>query len=360
MNGWVGVVEAAHVADRDLVLAHRIDPRPAVLAPLGLQPQRPPQRVDDLVERLRDLPDLLDAQLPDLGGGAVQLEMAPGDLGEVALGALCQHGHLGQQLGPGLERAELLALAAAALVAGQHADHPALVDEELLAVGLGQHVGAELLGLLGHPAPQLAHRDHPVAVVLHLRRGGDSHLGALGHEVDGLAGDLAVVRDVARRHAREELLDDVRAHDRAREQVRAGRLALLGHGERHLAELLGKGGVLAKQLAEPDRARQPRRARPHEQHSDLDALVLGRLRRDDVVGGAEGRRVVGREGRHFVRVPSWELGSRQSNHCAEDLGRVLRGPSVPTFAALSRRRPRRAARPRRRAPPRRSRRARWW
>src|SRR5262249_61376881 len=99
-------------------------------------------------ERTRDLPYLLDAELPDLGGVAVEIEVRPGDPGQVPLGALGQHGDLGVQLDARLERPELLAVAPAALVAGHHAENAAAVHDELLGVGLGEEVGAGLLGLL--------------------------------------------------------------------------------------------------------------------------------------------------------------------------------------------------------------------
>ena len=78
------------------------------------------------------------------------------------------------------------------------------------------------------------------------------------------------------------------AHHRARQQVGAGPLALLGDRDRHLAELLGELRVVAEQLAEAHGRGQPRGAGADDQHPDVDALVLRRLRRDDVVGGLKG------------------------------------------------------------------------
>src|SRR5258706_16188545 len=68
----VGILEVDDEADADEVLAglgvlHRVDPGSADLAVLGRQLQRPgPDRVDQPIERLGDLPDLLYAELPDL------------------------------------------------------------------------------------------------------------------------------------------------------------------------------------------------------------------------------------------------------------------------------------------------------
>ena len=257
-EGRVGVVEADDEAQGDHVVAHRVEPRAAVLAVLGGQPQRPAQGVDDVPEGLGNAPDLLHPELPDLGGVAVEVEVAAHEAGEVAGGALGEHGHLGLHLGAGLERRQLLAVAAAPLVAGHDAHHPPLVDQDLLAVGLGEHVRAELLGLLAHPAGELADRDDPVAVVLHLGRGRDAHLGLGAHEVDGLAGDLAVAREVVVGDVREQRLQGARPQHGARQQVRARRLALLGDGDRHLAELLGQAGVVGQQLAQAHRGRQAR------------------------------------------------------------------------------------------------------
>ena len=65
-------------------------------------------------------------------------------------------------------------------------------------------------------------------------------------------------------------------HDRAREQVRAGRLALLGHGDRHLAELLGERRVLGQELPQAHGGREAGRAGADDQDAHVDPLVLGR------------------------------------------------------------------------------------
>ena len=63
----VAVVEADDEADRDHVVAHRVDERAAALAVLRRGAKRPAQRVHHAVERLLHLPDLLHAQRVDLG-----------------------------------------------------------------------------------------------------------------------------------------------------------------------------------------------------------------------------------------------------------------------------------------------------
>ena len=72
-GGRVGVLEVDDETDADEILArllvlHRVQPRAADLPILGRDLQRPrPDRVNQAVERLGDLPDLLDAELPRLG-----------------------------------------------------------------------------------------------------------------------------------------------------------------------------------------------------------------------------------------------------------------------------------------------------
>ena len=84
------------------------------------------------VQRLGDLPDLLDAELPDLRLAVLaEVELADRGAGQVAPAALGEHGRLRLDVGAGLEVAERLAVLAAALVAGAHAAHDAVLDEQL-------------------------------------------------------------------------------------------------------------------------------------------------------------------------------------------------------------------------------------
>src|SRR6266513_3465927 len=82
--------------------------------------------------------------------------------------------------------------------------------------------------------------------------------------------------------------------------MRAGLLALLEHGDRHLTKPLGHLRVLLEQLAEANRASQAGRARADDEDADLDPLVrrVGRL--GDVVARGERRREV-RGPRHQPR-----------------------------------------------------------
>ena len=206
----VGVVEPDHEADRDAVrlalAVHRVDPRAAELLVLRLRAQRPAERVDHAVERLVDLPDLLDAERPDLRVGAGEAQGLHRRAGQVAPAALGEHGRLRDDVRAGLEVRLLAALLVAALVAGAHADDRVVLDQQLRADGLGEHVGARLLRLVGEPAVELRDRDDVVAVVAERRRRRlerDRPL-AVEHEVDGLLAHLAEVRPgvVVRQQAR--------------------------------------------------------------------------------------------------------------------------------------------------------------
>ena len=75
--------------------------------------------------------------------------------------------------------------------------------------------------------------------------------------------------------------------------MRAGHLALLDHGHRHLAELLGQLRVVLEQLQQPDGAGEPRLPAADDRDADLDPLVLGVGRRTDELGRrVDGRRVL--------------------------------------------------------------------
>ena len=304
-GGRVGVVEVDDEADRDEVLAgllvlHRVDPRAADLPVLGGDLQRPPrERVDHAVERLGDLPHLLDAELPHLrlaAGGEVELlDRRAGDVPPAALG---EHRRLRLDVGAGLEVAELLALLAAALVAGAHADDAAVLDDQLRGGGLGEDVGA---GLLRHAllvARQRGDRDHLVAVVVQRRRRRDADLGfAVGQRVDRLLLDFAegealLATPLLARQIREQLLQRPGAHHRAGEVVPAAGLRLLDHRDRHFAEALHRLRIVAEQLQQAVGAGEARGAAADDRHADLDQLVLGvEAALDEFLLGVDRRRV---------------------------------------------------------------------
>ncbi len=294
---------------------------------LGLKSQGPGHRVDHAVERPLDLPDLLHAQLPLLRILGAEVEVTNRRAGEVTLGALGQHGCLGDQVGAGLEVRELLVLLAAALVARAHADHAAILDQQLGGGSLAEDVDAGLFGLVGQPASELGDRGHVVAVVAKRRRSGleRNRPLAVGQQVDGVLLHRAVGRPVALRHVREELLHRRRVHHRPGQQVRPGALALLHERHRNLAERLHERLVLRQQLGQTDGAREARGAAAHDHHADLDALVLGvGGRSDELPGGVDGRRELDRRGGHPERQPFLALTASVS------LGMILlRSPTTP-------------------------------
>ena len=298
----VAVVEPDDHPDREHVLAHRVDERAAELVVLRLRAQRPAHRVHHPAQRLRDLPDLLHAERPDLRALALEPERVDRDSRQVALRALAEDRDAREDVRARLEVREPLAEAAASLVAGSHSDDAPVLDEQLLRDGLRKDRRARLLGLLREPAGQLRQRGDVVPVVLHRRRRRDPQRAVVPQEVDALGLDLAVER-----HVRGPLLtaeqapEAARVDDRAGERVRARLLALLEHGHRNLAQPLRKLRRLLDQLAEPDRAGEPGGARADDQDPDLDPLV-GRIRRlVDELARVELRRILGGPGaRHQV------------------------------------------------------------
>ena len=151
----VAIVEVDHEPDRNevvtgLLVLHRVYPGAAELPVLGRHLQRPRlhERVDHPVERLLDLPELLDPELPYLRLAVLgQPELLDRRPGEVAPAALGQHRHPGGDVGAGLEVPQRLAVLAAALVARADPDDPPVIDQQLGGAGLGQDVGAAVLRL---------------------------------------------------------------------------------------------------------------------------------------------------------------------------------------------------------------------
>jgi hypothetical protein len=125
--------------------------------------------VDDAVERLGNLPDLLDTERPDLRA-RLKAEAVEGDSGEVALRALGEDRHARGDVGAGLEVRKLFAAAPPAAVAAADADDASAGDEELASRRLGNERRPALLGALGKPGADLGDGRHVVPVVPHRRR----------------------------------------------------------------------------------------------------------------------------------------------------------------------------------------------
>ena len=316
----VAVVEPDHHPDREHVVAHRVDERAAELAVLLRRAQRPAQRVDHAVERLRDLPDLLHAERPHLRVLALEPEPVERDAGQVALRPLGEHGHARVDIGAGLEVAELLTVLAPAAVAGAHAADAAVADEQGMARGLGQDRRAALLRPLGEPAAELRQRGDVVAAVLHRRRRRDPQRALRRQEVDRLVLDPPVERQLVRAIAAvEQAPQRARVDHRAREQVRPRLLALLQHGDGNVAEPLRELRRAFEQLPEPDRAREPRRPGADDQDADLDLRLAGR---GDELVRVERRWVVGRP-----------QAARRARTSSVSFGRIsFRSPTTPRSA----------------------------
>src|SRR4051812_30753288 len=83
--------------------------------------------------------------------------------------------------------------------------------------------------------------------------------------------------------------------------MRAGRLALLEHRDRHLAEPLRRRRVLFHQLPEPDRGRKSRGPGTDDQKADFDALVDRVGRRRDRFRRRPRGRIIARANAHDLR-----------------------------------------------------------
>ena len=100
----------------------------------------------------------------------------------------------------------------------------------------------------------------------------------------------------------EQPLQPARVDHRTGEQVCAGRLPFLQHGDRHFAEPLCRLGMLLDQLPEPDRGGKTGRACPDDQETDVDPLVDRVGRRRDRLRWRPRRREVGWAHAHDLRA----------------------------------------------------------
>ena len=254
--------------------------------------QRPAEGVDDPVERLRHLPDLLHPELPRLRVGAVHVEVVVGGVGEVADRALGEDRRLRDHVRAGLEVAELLAVLAAAAIAGADAFHDPVLDQELGRRGLGEDVDARLFGLFREEAAEFRDRERVGPLFAEVGRGRLQRERFLrGEEVGRVLRHLLVDRrPIARVEVREQP-----GHRRGidvgpGEQVRAGDFALLDHRHRDFAELLGQLRLVLEQLHQFDRAGEPGGPAADDRDADLYPLILGIRGRADDIGAVERRR----------------------------------------------------------------------
>ena len=110
-----------------------------------------------------------------------------------------------------------------------------VLDQQLVARGLGEDVRARLLGLLGQPARQLGDRDDVVAVVLERRRRRDAQRALRGRASSRRP--PCRPRRVGSASPRRSTSGNSSCsadgpHDRARQVVRPARLALLDDRDR--------------------------------------------------------------------------------------------------------------------------------
>ena len=267
----IGVVQAHHEADRDLVVLEVVHERPAV----GVGLHRPAHGVHDQplpVLLRRHLPQLLQADAVGLGiGVAAQVEPLEQALRERAAAALGDDGLTRVQLHPGLEAGLALAVAADAHVPGDDALHRAVVAVQHLGRREArEHVHAERLGLLAEPAAHVAQAHDVVALVVHLRRRRQAPRPRLGEEQEPVLRSGRVERRPALLPVREQLVQRTRLDHRSGQDVRAHLGALLHQAHLQLA------AVLLGELAQPDRRREARRTAADDDDVEFHAFSFHR------------------------------------------------------------------------------------
>lgn len=228
----VRVVERRDQPDGHQVVAKVVHPAAAVRV-VG---QGVSHRVCDvaLLELLGlHLPDLLDAEAVRLRVRlAAQVELLDDLLAQAAVAALSEHGHAGVELHASLERVLWLSTPADTQVVGGDAqDAPVRLVQHLAGAEAGVDLDADLLGALAQPLCELVQAQDVVALVVHLRRGGQGHGHGLGQEahvvVGGGGGAVEARLVVLGQPVWEEFLDGVGLDDGAGEDVGADLASLL-------------------------------------------------------------------------------------------------------------------------------------
>ena len=194
----VGVAEADHEADGDLIVFQMVEEAAAI----GVGLHRPAAAVDDqagLVLLGCDFPELLEADAVGLRIGAVvEIEMCLQLLAEVAAAALGEEGVLAEQFHAWLEVRAFAAVAQAPHVTGGDALDGAVLGEQHFGAGeAGVDFDAERLGLFAEPAADVAERDDVVAFVVEaLRQQAVRHFhgAGFGEDVEAILADGRVER----------------------------------------------------------------------------------------------------------------------------------------------------------------------
>ena len=210
-------------------------------------------------------------------------------------------------------------------------------DDQLRRRGLGQHVGAGVLGAALLVAGERGDRDHLGAVVAKRRRRRDPQLGPRARQqVDRFLGDLP---------EREPLGAPLLAAQLGKQlRQRRGRitapdrlcpphaLGLLDHRDRHLAEALARLRILGQQREQPVRAGEPGGAAADDRDADLDPLVLSVELAPDQLAPSS-RSAADKRPDSTRAARGRPQPSRRACSAAVSFGRILlRSPTIPRSA----------------------------
>ncbi|EAU46901.1 hypothetical protein R2601_13804 [Salipiger bermudensis HTCC2601] len=262
------VVQVHHEADIHLVVLDVVDEGTAA----GIAAQRPAHGVLDpafLVLGGVDLPDLLHPEAEFLRLLAVG-EVVLGDhlLGERAAHALGEEHVLAVQFHPRLVARAGGAVWVLAELAGDHALHLAIVAiDQFRARHAREDLDAQRLGLLCHPAADIAHGNDVVAVVRHERRHRpvrNAHLAGLAEHVELVLDHRHVDRRALVLPVRDQRVETTGIDHRAGQDMGAHLRAFLEHNDLEI-------GI---QLLQADRRGQACRPRPHDHHIVFHRLAL--------------------------------------------------------------------------------------
>ena len=179
----IRIIQADHEPDVHTIVVEVVEKTAAI----GVGVERPAQGVLNqagLHAAWRQLPQFFESQaigLRRLAG--VELEALDQLLGDTAAAAFAEQGELGVNLGAQGEVRPGPAVLFNAHISDAHTFHAAGVIEQGLGRRKpGEHVDSELFRLRAQNRHQLSERNDEVAMVGHLRRGGQAEPFAAGHE----------------------------------------------------------------------------------------------------------------------------------------------------------------------------------